>query len=143
MRFRARTVVPSLERRLQSCFGLFSWTTTSHIRYIGSMSADNVETQGWLRRESPIFQGNARDFLIRYSYFTLAPHSLPFARMEGFYRAYDRFARLVRNPANQRRFLLREGDYLIYDNHRMLHARTSFSGPRWMRGVYFNPRVGT
>lgn len=93
--------------------------------------------------KSPIFQGRGADFLIRYSYFTLAPHSLPFARMDGFYRAYDRFSRLVRNPANQRRFLLREGDYLIYDNHRMLHARTSFSGPRWMRGVYFNPRVGT
>jgi gamma-butyrobetaine dioxygenase/trimethyllysine dioxygenase len=92
--------------------------------------------------KSPIFQGHGQDFLIRYSYFTLAPHRVPFSRMDGFYRAYDRFARLVRNPANQRRFLLREGDYLIYDNHRMLHARTSFTGARWMRGVYFNPKVG-
>lgn len=77
-------------------------------------------------------------FRVRYSYFTMAPHKLPFDEMEGFYRAYDRFARLVRSPQNQVRFLLEPGDFLLYDNHRMLHARTSFRGPRWMRGVYFD-----
>ncbi|NUO52436.1 MAG: DUF971 domain-containing protein [Polyangiaceae bacterium] len=87
---------------------------------------------------TPILTGAGSSFQIRYSYFTLAPHRLPFADMEAFYRAYDRFARLVRDPANQIRFLLRSGDFLLYDNYRMLHARTSFQGSRWMRGVYFD-----
>ena len=26
----------------------------------------------------------------------------------------------------------------MYDNFRMLHARTSFKGKRWLRGVYFD-----
>jgi gamma-butyrobetaine dioxygenase/trimethyllysine dioxygenase len=78
---------------------------------------------------------------VRYSYFTMAPHRLPFERMEAFYRAYDRFARLVRDPRHQYRFALAPGDFLLYDNHRMLHARTAFSGPRWVRGIYFDHRA--
>jgi gamma-butyrobetaine dioxygenase/trimethyllysine dioxygenase len=77
-------------------------------------------------------------FQIRYSYFTVAPFALPFAEMAPYYRAYDRFARLVRDPRNQYRFTLGPGDFLVYDNHRMLHARTAFRGPRWVRGVYFD-----
>lgn len=38
------------------------------------------------------------------------------------------------------RFLLRPGDFVLYDNHRMLHARTAFQGSRWLRGICFNPR---
>ncbi len=88
--------------------------------------------------KSPILQGDGDDFLVRYSYFTLAPHALPFAEMENYYRAYDRFARLVRDPSNQLRFRLGPGDFLIYDNHRMLHARTAFRGARWVRGIYLD-----
>jgi gamma-butyrobetaine dioxygenase/trimethyllysine dioxygenase len=79
------------------------------------------------------------EFMVRYSYFTMAPHQLPFDRMEAWYRAYDRFARIVRSPGFQYRFLLAPGDLLIYDNHRMLHGRTSFRGARWVRGIYFDP----
>jgi gamma-butyrobetaine dioxygenase len=77
-------------------------------------------------------------FLVRYSYFTTEPHRLPFAELEPYLRAYDRFARLVRDPRHQVRFALAPGDFVLYDNHRMLHARTAFSGPRWVRGVYFD-----
>lgn len=77
--------------------------------------------------------------LVRYSYFTMAPQRLPFERMGEWYRAYDTFGRLVRDVRNQIRFGLAPGDFILYDNHRMLHARTAFSGPRWVRGVYFNP----
>jgi len=59
--------------------------------------------------------------------------------MEAFYRAYQRFAALTLDPANQYRFGLRAGDFLLYDNWRMLHARTGFAGARWVRGVYFDP----
>ncbi|MFO0590197.1 MAG: TauD/TfdA family dioxygenase [Polyangiaceae bacterium] len=76
--------------------------------------------------------------IVRYSYFTMDPHQVPFAEMEEWYRAYDRFARLVRDPKNQVRFTLGAGDFLVYDNHRMLHARTAFRGARWLRGIYFD-----
>jgi gamma-butyrobetaine dioxygenase/trimethyllysine dioxygenase len=77
-------------------------------------------------------------FQVRYSYFTVAPYRLPFAEMEAWYRAHDRFARIVRDPRHQVRFTLEPGDFVLYDNHRMLHARTGFRGPRWVRGVYFD-----
>jgi len=34
--------------------------------------------------------------------------------------------------------MLESGDFVLYDNFRMLHARYGFSGPRHLRGVYFN-----
>jgi gamma-butyrobetaine dioxygenase/trimethyllysine dioxygenase len=77
-------------------------------------------------------------FRVRLSYFTVAPYRLPFAEMEAWYRAHDRFVRLVRDPRFQVRVTLEPGDFVLYDNHRMLHARTGFRGGRWVRGVYFD-----
>ncbi len=88
---------------------------------------------------SPMLRDPDRDdFMVRYSYFTLAPYSLPFEEMDAWYRAVDRFARLVREPRHQLKLALKPGEWLLYDNHRMLHARTGFRGPRWVRGVYFD-----
>lgn len=78
------------------------------------------------------------DFLIRSSYFTLAPHRLPFAGTTEFYRAHDRLTRLLRDPSHHVHVRLERGDWLIYDNHRTLHARTGFTGPRWLKGIYFD-----
>ncbi len=89
--------------------------------------------------ESPILtMDDPLGFIVRYSYFTLAPFKYPFAQMEAWYRAYDRFAKIVRDKRHQYRFHLQPGDFVLYDNHRMLHGRTAFSGPRWVRGVYFD-----
>jgi alpha-ketoglutarate-dependent taurine dioxygenase len=90
---------------------------------------------------APVLSDEGDRFQVRYSYFTMAPHRLPFDRMEEWYRAYDRFARLVRDPRHGYAFALRPGDFLIYDNFRMLHARTAFRGMRWVRGVYFDRRT--
>ena len=79
-----------------------------------------------------------KPFRVRYSYFTLAPLSFPFALMASFYRAHDAFARMLREPGRGVRANLAPGDIVLYDNHRMLHSRTPFEGPRWVRGVYFD-----
>jgi len=75
---------------------------------------------------------------VRYSYFTMAPQRVAFEEMENWYRSYNKFAQIVRDPAHQYRFTLGAGDFVLYDNFRMLHARTGFTGPRHLRGVYFN-----
>lgn len=88
--------------------------------------------------DAPLLAGDDGTFQVRWSYFTLAPYRLPFGRMEAWYRAHDRFARIVRDVQNQYRFSLAAGDFVLYDNFRMMHARTSFRGARWLRGVYFD-----
>lgn len=91
-----------------------------------------------LQVEGPL--ANPTKFQVRYSYFTMAPHQVPFAKMTDWYRAYDRFARLCRDERNQLRVGLAAGDFLLYDNHRFMHARTGFAGSRWVRGIYFDPQ---
>ena len=58
--------------------------------------------------------------------------------METWYEAYNAFSNLVRDRKNQYFFKLNSGDFVLYDNWRMFHARTSFQGHRWMKGIYFN-----
>ena len=89
---------------------------------------------------TPLLVGEGEAFQIRDSYFTIAPYQLPFDRMEAWYRAVDRFHRLVRDPRYQYQFRLSPGDFVLYNNPRMLHARTAFQGARWVRGIYFNAR---
>lgn len=90
--------------------------------------------------EGPLVVLEPGRFLVRASYFTLAPHRLPFAHTEAFYRAHDRFVAILRDRRHQRRLTLDAGEWVLYDNHRTLHGRTAFTGPRWVRGIYFDPR---
>jgi alpha-ketoglutarate-dependent taurine dioxygenase len=86
---------------------------------------------------SPVISEGAQ-FLARFSYFTMAPHQVPFDTMKAWYRAYNHFTRIVRDERHQYRFKLEAGDFVLYDNHRMLHGRGGFSGARWLRGIYFD-----
>lgn len=56
------------------------------------------------------------------------PMDLPADLVEPFYAAYHKLSALMMAPENQARFALQAGDTLIFDNQRVLHARTSFSG---------------
>lgn len=87
---------------------------------------------------APIVTRDGDRIQVRSSYFTVAPYRVAFERMTAWYRAHDQFVRLLRDPRHHFQFALRAGDLLIYDNRRMLHGRTAFSGPRWVRGVYFD-----
>jgi gamma-butyrobetaine hydroxylase len=55
-----------------------------------------------------------------------------------FYAAYRTFAELLCDPAAQASLRLRPGDCLIFDNTRLLHARTAFQavGGRHLQGTY-------
>ncbi|KAH9903129.1 Clavaminate synthase-like protein [Cubamyces lactineus] len=64
-----------------------------------------------------------------------------------FYPALKRFASMLEDSAVTFEYLLREGDAVLFDNRRVLHARTAFrerDGPegadgetnRWLKGCY-------
>jgi gamma-butyrobetaine dioxygenase/trimethyllysine dioxygenase len=74
---------------------------------------------------------------IRHSYFTLAPFHLPFWLTIAYYNAYRKYASILYDPQSQYRVLLERGDFVLYDNYKMLHAREGFTGPRHLRGIYF------
>ena len=54
------------------------------------------------------------------------------------YRAMQTFTRAMRARENQYRFLLEPCRALIFDNHRVLHARMGFTGARRLCGGYVN-----
>ncbi len=86
----------------------------------------------------PIIETNGCEIKqIRHSYFTLAPFNLPFWLTMAYYNAYQKYASILYNSKFQYKILLERGDFVLYDNYKMLHARDSFTGPRHLRGIYF------
>jgi len=63
-----------------------------------------------------------------------------------FYSALARFAEMLNDPMNTYEYTLREGDAVVFDNRRVLHARTAFRDKpgvvkrgeinRWLKGCY-------
>lgn len=59
--------------------------------------------------------------------------------IEPFYRAWQTFGRLLRDPELEYVFKMEPGDCQVFDNRRVLHARAAFdpnSGPRHLQGTY-------
>ncbi len=55
-----------------------------------------------------------------------------------FYAALRAFRAIVDDPAGHYRFRLEPGTVLIFDNWRVLHARTAYTGHRRVVGCYLN-----
>jgi len=64
-----------------------------------------------------------------------------------FYPALARFSEMLNDPTNTYTYTLREGDAVLFDNRRVLHARTAFRDKpdvemkqgeinRWLKGCY-------
>lgn len=71
---------------------------------------------------------------VRSSYFTYGPFDFDFENMDSFFRAYNLFTEL--SERYQYYTKLSAGDYVIYNNYLIQHARNSFIGDRHMKGVY-------
>lgn len=59
--------------------------------------------------------------------------------MDEFYPAFRKFGQLLQDPQYLMRFRLNAGECIVFDNHRVVHGRTSFvagSGTRHLRGCY-------
>ncbi|AGO11796.1 AaceriADR024Wp [[Ashbya] aceris (nom. inval.)] len=55
-----------------------------------------------------------------------------------FQRGLGLFEKYINNPENQFRVKLPEGTCVIFNNRRILHARTGFNGERWLKGCYLD-----
>jgi gamma-butyrobetaine dioxygenase len=80
---------------------------------------------------------------IRYNDRSMLPLRLPPAEAEAAYAAILVWARLLARPEFLLRLRLSPGDCLIFDNTRVLHARTAFAAPvfpgtgeRHLQGCY-------
>jgi trimethyllysine dioxygenase len=67
-----------------------------------------------------------------------APFLLPHDEMTAVYEALTTFDRMANDPASQWRHVLRPGEALLFDNWRVLHGRTAYTGVRRMCGAYLN-----
>jgi gamma-butyrobetaine hydroxylase len=80
--------------------------------------------------------GRIREIRFNNRSMRVTPLGLEDARV--FYAAYRRLAELLLDPAAQLDFRLEPGDCLVFDNTRLLHARTAFDavGARHLQGTY-------
>jgi gamma-butyrobetaine dioxygenase len=93
-----------------------------------------------LRASQPLIQLSPRGRVrgIRFNNRSAQPLRLPYATVTAFYAAYRRWAGLLARPERQLNLRLAQGDCLVFDNTRILHARTAFSvtGGRHLQGCY-------
>ncbi|MEU8960257.1 TauD/TfdA family dioxygenase [Streptomyces sp. NPDC048491] len=93
-----------------------------------------------LRADRPLIAtdplGRIRE--IRFNNRSIATLSYGPERLDAFYAAYRRFGEILLRPELQLDFRLAPGDCLVFDNTRLLHARTAFeeSGQRHLQGSY-------
>lgn len=75
---------------------------------------------------------------IRFNNRSMVAPRLESSLAREFYSAYRTFAELLYHPEAQLNFQLDAGDCLIFDNTRLLHARTAFAatGGRHLQGTY-------
>jgi len=66
---------------------------------------------------------------------------LPHAELDVFYKARRLLDRMLRDPEFSIKFLLGDGDLMMFDNRRLLHGRTGFDpqeGLRHLQGCYID-----
>lgn len=88
----------------------------------------------------PVLRHDASGRLVQVSYNTSdrAPFLLPDDEMLAWYDAMRAFDQLTNDPRLQWRHRLAPGEAMLFDNWRVLHGRTSYSGVRTMCGAYVN-----
>lgn len=63
-------------------------------------------------------------------------NNLPQDEVMEFYKSYQLLAKEIQKDENEWRFLLEPGTVCIFDNWRLLHGRSSYTGRRQIVGCY-------
>jgi gamma-butyrobetaine dioxygenase len=102
-----------------------------------------IDKETELRASLPLIQLSPRGRVrgVRFNNRSVRPLRLPYAQVSAFYAAYRRWAELLARPERQLNLRLAPGDCLVFDNTRVLHARTAFgmtpgSPGRHLQGCY-------
>lgn len=64
---------------------------------------------------------------------------LPQTLLDGYYPAFCRFGKMLQDDKYMMRFLMKAGECMVFDNHRIVHGRMAYSassGDRYLRGCY-------
>ena len=59
--------------------------------------------------------------------------------LDDYYPAFCRFGRMLQEDKYMMRFLMKGGECMVFDNHRIVHGRAAYSatsGDRYLRGCY-------
>jgi len=98
------------------------------------------DTSTALRADRPLISVDPRGRIceVRFNNRSMGTLHLPAEDLAAFYDAYRTFAELLLRPELQLTFRLAPGDCLMFDNTRVMHARTGFaeSGARHLQGAY-------
>ncbi len=64
---------------------------------------------------------------------------LPQTVLDDYYPAFCRFGKMLQDDKFMMRFLMKAGECMVFDNHRIVHGRLAYSatsGERYLRGCY-------
>jgi len=88
-----------------------------------------IDKETELRAWQPLIELSPRGRVrgVRFNNRSMRPLRGSYAEITAFYAAYRRWAELLAEPGRQLNLRLEPGDCLVFDNTRVLHARTAFS----------------
>ena len=93
-----------------------------------------------LRSRVPMIElnGNSEIVKVRYNNRSIDTIKLPENKIRPFYKAYRHWSEIIERDDLKITFKLSEGDLMLIDNTRIMHARTAFSkkGKRHLQGAY-------
>ena len=112
-----------------------SYDTLSEIDIPGRYYGDGVE----LIAKRPVFKSRNQELIqVSFNNYDRGDFRLPNNRIHDFYTAIRKFDKLANDKEMQWRQILKPGQLLIFNNWRVLHGRSEFSGKRKMSGCYIN-----
>lgn len=120
----------TLRERAPAAFALLSTVPISH-RWFLCDDVDDVALQARWRTFELDYDGQV--VAVRINERTMAPFDVPEEIVEPLYDALQTLLALAYRPRAGARFRLEAGDAVVFDNHRVLHARTGFRGARHLR----------
>nr|AAR38130.1 gamma-butyrobetaine,2-oxoglutarate dioxygenase, putative [uncultured marine bacterium 578] len=98
------------------------------------------DTKTDLRSRVPMIElnDNSEIVKVRYNNRSIDTINLPTNKIRSFYKAYRHWSEIIERDNLKVIFKLSEGDLMLIDNTRIMHARTAFSkkGKRHLQGAY-------
>ena len=98
------------------------------------------DTKTDLRSRVPMIElnDNSEIVKVRYNNRSIDTINLPTNKIRSFYKAYRHWSEIIERDNLKVIFKLSEGDLMLLDNTRIMHARTAFSkkGKRHLQGAY-------